>query len=555
MKSDIEVAREYELAPIAEIAGRLGVPEKALRPYGRHIAKLDQAYLDTLAARPDGKLILVTAINPTPAGEGKTTTTIGLGDALNRIGKRTAIALREPSLGPCFGQKGGATGGGRAQVAPMDEINLHFTGDFHAITTAHNLLAALIDNHVYWGNALDIDARRVSWRRALDMNDRALREITIGLGGAPNGFPRTDGFDITVASEVMAAFCLSRSLPELEERLGRMIVAETRAKTPVYARDLKAPPAMAALLLRAMEPNLVQTLEGSPALVHGGPFANIAHGCNSVVATQAALKLADYVVTEAGFGADLGAEKFFDIKCRQAGLNPVAAVVVATVRALKMNGGVPKSELSAENLAALSAGLPNLERHCENIAKFGLTPVVAVNRFDSDSEAELALVRDSMRARGFAVVINESWGRGAAGGEALARAVLEEIERGRSAFRPLYADDTPLLEKIETIAREIYRASAVVPDAGVAARLKQWEKAGYGGLPICVAKTQYSFSADPTALGAPSGFAMPLREVRLRAGAGFVVALMGEINTMPGLPRVPSAERIRVEDGRIEGLF
>ncbi len=555
MKSDMEIAREHRLAPIAEIAARIDVPESALRPYGRAVAKLDREYLETLEGRHRGKLILVTAINPTPAGEGKTTTTIGLGDALNKLGKRAAIALREPSLGPCFGQKGGATGGGRAQVAPMEEINLHFTGDFHAISTAHNLLAAMLDNHVYWGNALDIDPRRVSWRRALDMNDRALREITVGLGGVANGFPRTDGFDITVASEVMAVFCLSRTIEELEERLGRMIVAETRARKPVYARDLKAPPAMAALLLRAMEPNLVQTLEGTPALVHGGPFANIAHGCNSIVATQTALRLADYVVTEAGFGADLGAEKFFDIKCRQAGLQPVATVVVATVRALKMNGGVAKSELAAQNLAALRHGLPNLERHVDNVRKFGLEPVVAINRFVSDSEAELELIVDAMRARGVVAVVNESWEKGAEGAVALAQAVLAEIERGRAEFRPLYPDHMPLLEKIRTIAREIYHASDVVADAGVMARLKQWEQAGYGDLPVCIAKTQYSFSADPTALGAPEGFAMPLREVRLRAGAGFVVALMGEINTMPGLPRVPAAERIHVEEGRIEGLF
>ena len=555
MKSDIEIAREYKLVPIADIAAKYEIPESALHPFGRIVAKLNGEFLETLSGRKPGKLILVTAINPTPAGEGKTTTTIGLGDALNRLGKRTAIALREPSLGPCFGQKGGATGGGRAQVAPMDEINLHFTGDFHAITTAHNLLAALIDNHMYWGNALDIDSRRIAWRRAMDMNDRALREITVGLGGVGNGFARTDGFDITVASEVMATFCLSRSLPELEERLGRIVVAETRAKTPVLARDVKAPPAMAALLARALEPNIVQTLEGSLALVHGGPFANIAHGCNSVVATEAALRLADYVVTEAGFGADLGAEKFFDIKCRQAGLAPVAAVVVATIRALKMNGGVAKSELGAENLEALRRGLPNLERHVENIRKFGIEPVVAINRFSSDSEAELALVRDAMQARGLAAVVNESWERGAAGGEALAQAVLAEIGRGRSEFRTLYPDDLPLMDKIKTIAREIYRAADVVAESGVAARLKQWEAAGYGKLPICVAKTQYSFSADPAALGAPEGFSIPVRDVRLRAGAGFIVALMGEINTMPGLPRVPAAERIRVEEGRIEGLF
>jgi formate--tetrahydrofolate ligase len=552
MTSDIEIARARRLAPIEEIAARLGVPEAALRPYGRTIAKLDREFLAGLAGRPEGKLILVTAINPTPAGEGKTTTTIGLGDALNRLGKRAAIALREPSLGPCFGQKGGATGGGMAQVAPMDEINLHFTGDFHAISTAHNLLAAMIDNHVYWGNALDIDARRVAWRRVLDMNDRALREITNGLGGVANGFPRTDGFDITVASEVMAVFCLSRSIEELEERLGRMIVAETRARAPVYARDLKAAPAMAALLLRAMEPNLVQTLEGTPAFVHGGPFANIAHGCNSVTATETALRLADYVVTEAGFGADLGAEKFFDIKCRQAGLKPAAAVVVATVRALKMNGGVAKADLARQDLGALRRGLPNLERHCENIAKFGLRPVIAINRFDSDSEAELNLVRDAMRAKGLSAVVNESWGRGGEGGVALAEAVLAEI--GRGEFRLLYPDAMPLMDKIGAIAREIYRAADVVAEAGVIRRLKQWDEEGYGGLSVCVAKTQYSFSADPTALGAPEGFTMPLRDVRLRAGAGFVVALMGEINTMPGLPRAPAAERIRVEEGRIEGL-
>jgi formate--tetrahydrofolate ligase len=555
MKSDIEIAREYTLAPIAGIAAKLDIPEEALRPYGRTIGKLDQAFLAGLEDRPEGKLILVTAINPTPAGEGKTTTTIGLGDALNRLGKRTAIALREPSLGPCFGQKGGATGGGRAQVAPMDEINLHFTGDFHAITTAHNLLAAMLDNHVYWGNALEIDSRRISWRRALDMNDRALREITVGLGGVGNGFARSDGFDITVASEVMAVFCLSRNLAELEERLGRMIVAETRAKAPIYARDLKAPAAMTALLARALEPNMVQTLEGSPALIHGGPFANIAHGCNSIVATRAALKLADYVVTEAGFGADLGAEKFFDIKCRQAGLKPAAAVVVATIRALKMNGGVAKSDLGAENLEALRRGLPNLERHVENMRKFWIEPVVAINRFDGDTEAELALVAETMRAKGIETVVNESWGRGAAGGEALAKAVLAHVETGAADFRPLYPDDLPLLEKIRVIAREIYRASDVVADAAIVARLEQWEKAGYERLPICVAKTQYSFSADPTVLGAPEHFTMPIRDVRLRAGAGFVVALMGEINTMPGLPRAPAAERIRVEDGWIEGLF
>jgi formate--tetrahydrofolate ligase len=555
MKSDIEIAREYALAPIGEIAAKLGIPEPSLRPYGRVIAKLDRDFLAELEGRPEGKLILVTAINPTPAGEGKTTTTIGLGDALNRLGKPTVIALREPSLGPCFGQKGGATGGGRAQIAPMDEINLHFTGDFHAITSAHNLLAAMLDNHAYWGNALDIDARRVSWRRAVDMNDRALREITVGLGGVANGFPRSDGFDITVASEVMAVFCLSHDLAELEQRLGGIIVAETRAKTPIYARDLKAASAMTALLARALEPNLVQTLEGSPALVHGGPFANIAHGCNSIVGTKAALRLGDYVVTEAGFGADLGAEKFFDIKCRLAGLKPAAAVVVATVRALKMNGGVDKTNLSTEDLQALRRGLPNLERHVENVRKFGIDPVVAINRFSSDTEAELALVRDAMRANGVTAVVNDSWGQGAAGGVALAEAVLAQIEAAPADFRLLYSDELPLLQKIRTVAREIYRADDVVADASIVNRLQQWEAAGHGPLPICVAKTQYSFSADPTALGAPTGFTMQVRDVRLRAGAGFVVAMMGEINTMPGLPRVPAAERIRVEQGRIEGLF
>ena len=556
MKSDIEVAREYKLRPIGEIAAKLAIPDSALYPHGRTIAKIDAEFLGSLKGRRDGKLILVTAINPTPAGEGKTTTTIGLGDGLISIGKRAAICLREPSLGPCFGQKGGATGGGHAQVAPMEDINLHFTGDFHAITSAHNLLAAMLDNHVNWGNALDIDVRRVAWRRALDMNDRALREITVGLGGPANGFPREDGFDITVASEVMAAFCLSETIEELEERLGRMVVAYTRARKPVTAHDLKASGAMTALLLRALQPNLVQTLQGSPALIHGGPFANIAHGCNSVVATRAALRLADYVVTEAGFGADLGAEKFFDIKCRQAGLKPAAAVVVATARALKMNGGVAKADLGKENLAALEKGLANLGRHVENVAKFGVGVVVAINRFDSDTEAELALISQVAREK-FRVeaVINESWGKGAAGAEALARAVVKIADASKGAFRPLYPDEMPLIEKTRTIAREIYRASDISADGSVLKRFAELEAAGYGRLPICVAKTQYSFSADPAVLGAPAGHVLPIRDVRLRAGAGFVVVLMGEIATMPGLPRVPAAEQIRVVDGRIEGLF
>ena len=556
MKSDIEVAREYKLAPIADIAAKLAISESALHPHGRTIAKIDAEFLTSLKGRPEGKLILVTAINPTPAGEGKTTTTIGLGDGLTRIGERTAICLREPSLGPCFGQKGGATGGGRAQVAPMEDINLHFTGDFHAITSAHNLLAAMLDNHVHWGNALDIDTRRVAWRRALDMNDRALREIVVGMGGPANGFTRQDGFDITVASEVMAVFCLSETIEELEERLGRMVVARTRAKKPVTASDIKASGAMTALLLKALRPNLVQTLEGSPALIHGGPFANIAHGCNSIVATRAALRLADYVVTEAGFGADLGAEKFFDIKCRQAGLTPAAAVVVATARALKMNGGVAKSELGNENLPALKTGLANLVRHVENVRKFGLDVLVAINHFDSDTEAELDLIaRIAHETCGVEVVVNESWAKGAAGAEALARAVVKLTKDSKGAFKPLYPDAMPLIEKTRTIAREIYRASDISASVPVLRRFEDLEAAGYSHLPVCIAKTQYSFSADPTILGAPIGHVMPIRDVHLRAGAGFIVVMMGEISTMPGLPRAPAAERIKVVDGRIEGLF
>ena len=481
MKSDIEVAREYKLVPIAEIAAKLAIPETALQLQGRTIAKIDADFLATLKGRPEGKLILVTAINPTPAGEGKTTTTIGLGDGLMRMGARTAICLREPSLGPCFGQKGGATGGGRAQVAPMDEINLHFTGDFHAITSAHNLLAAMIDNHIHWGNALEIDARRVVWRRALDMNDRALREIVIGIGGPANGFVREDGFDITVASEVMATFCLSETIEEMEERLGRMIVAYTSEKKPVTAKDIKASAAMTALLLRALRPNLVQTLEGCPALIHGGPFANIAHGCNSIVATRAALRLADYVVTEAGFGADLGAEKFFDIKCRQAGLKPAAAVIVGTARALKMNGGVAKSDLASENLAALEKGLANLERHVANVRKFGLEVLVAINRFGTDTEAELAMIKRVAGEKcGVEAVINDAWSLGAAGAEALARAVVRLADASKGAFHPLYPDAMPLIEKTRTIAREIYGASDISADASVRQRFAELESAGYG---------------------------------------------------------------------------
>ena len=554
MPSDLEIARLTRLRPIAEIAAKIGAPESALRPFGRFIAKLEYDFLRSLADRPDGKLILVTAISPTPAGEGKTTTSVGLADALSRIGRKTILCLREPSLGPSFGMKGGATGGGRAQVAPMEEINLHFTGDFHAITSAHNLLAAMIDNHMYWGNPLHLDQRRIAWRRVLDMNDRALREIVIGLG-AGNGFPREDGFDITVASEVMAAFCLALSLEELEEQLGRMLVAHARDRRPITASDLNAAGAMTALLKDALKPNLVQTLEGTPALVHGGPFANIAHGCNSVMATRAALKLADYVVTEAGFGADLGAEKFFDIKCRKAGLKPAVAVLVATVRALKMQGGVAKDALGAENLPALKAGLANLARHIANLRKFGLPVAVAVNRFDTDSAAELAFVEHAV-AREFAVktIVCDHWARGGAGAEDLAHVVAALADAGEAQFRPLYADEMSLWEKTRTIAREIYGAADIAAEAPVRAKFEELQQAGWGRLPICVAKTQYSFSDDPSLLGAPSGHVPRIRDVRLRAGAGFVVVLMGDIQTMPGLPRVPAAERIRVVSGEIDGL-
>ena len=556
MQSDIEIARAAKLKPITEIASQIGIPESALYPYGPAIAKLEPEFLSGLANRPDGKLILVTSINPTPAGEGKTTTTVGLGDALNRIGKNTIICLREPSLGPCFGLKGGAAGGGHAQVVPMDAINLHFTGDFHAITTAHNLLAAMLDNHVYWGNALGLDQRRIVWRRALDMNDRALRETVVGLGGPVNGFPREDGFDITVASEVMAAFCLAADLEDLEQRLGRMIVGLTYDRRPITAADLKAEGAMAVLLKDALKPNLVQTLEGSPALVHGGPFANIAHGCNSVVATRAALKLADYVVTEAGFGADLGAEKFFDIKCRKAGLRPAAAVIVATARALKMHGGVPKDALRAEDMPALGAGLANLARHIANVRKFGVPIVVAINRFNADSEAELDLVKtavmDEFQVKTF---VCEHWARGGAGCEHLAHAVAALADSGTSQFHPLYPDAMSLWDKTRTIAQEIYGADDIAADDSVRARFRDLEAAGWGSLPICVAKTQYSFSDNPALIGAPSRYEVTVRDVRLRAGAGFVVVLMGDIRTMPGLPRTPAAERIRLVNGEIEGLF
>jgi formate--tetrahydrofolate ligase len=556
MLSDIEIARAAKLRPIAEIAAGIGVPASALYPYGPSIAKLEPEYLESLAERPDGKLILVTAINPTPAGEGKTTTTVGLGDALNRIGKKAIICLREPSLGPCFGLKGGAAGGGYAQVVPMDAINLHFTGDFHAMTSAHNLLAAMVDNHVYWGNGLGLDQRRIVWRRALDMNDRALRETVVGLGGPVNGFPREDGFDITVASEVMAAFCLTSNLEDLEQRLGRMIVGSTYDKRPITASDLKAEGAMTVLLKDALKPNLVQTLEGSPAIVHGGPFANIAHGCNSVAATRAGLKLGDYVVTEAGFGADLGAEKFFDIKCRKAGLKPAAAVIVATVRALKMHGGVAKDSLGAENLPALRAGLANLARHIANIRKFGVAIVVAINRFNADTEVELdfvkAVVGDEFQVK---TIVCDHWARGGAGCEDLAHAVAGLADSGSADFRLLYPDTMSLWDKTRTIARDIYGADDIAADDSVRAQFHGLEAAGWGSLPICVAKTQYSFSDNPALIGAPSGFKQTIREIRLRAGAGFVVVLMGDIRTMPGLPRSPAAERIRLVNGEIEGLF
>ncbi|UZF95094.1 formate--tetrahydrofolate ligase [Bosea sp. NBC_00550] len=557
MSTDIEIARAATLQPIAAIAGKAGIPSEALNPYGKHIAKIDTHAIPGFQARPDGKLILVTAISPTPAGEGKTTTTVGLGDGLSRIGKRTLIALREPSLGPCFGVKGGAAGGGYAQVVPMEQINLHFTGDFHAITSAHNLLAAMVDNHVYWGNGLGLDTRYIAWRRVLDMNDRALRATVSSLGGPGNGFPREDGFDITVASEVMAIFCLAQDSADLEARLGRIVVGRTRDKRLVTAADIKATGAMSVLLKDALMPNLVQTLEGTPAFVHGGPFANIAHGCNSVIATRAALKLADYVVTEAGFGADLGAEKFFDIKCRKAGLKPAAAVVVATVRALKMHGGVAKDALGQENLKALEAGLSNLTRHVGNVRKFGVPPIVAINHFTTDTAAEHELIRNYCRNHlGVEAVICRHWAEGGAGAEELARKVAALADEGEADFAPLYPDAMPLRQKLETVAREIYGAESVSVDAKLQARFAELEAAGFGDLPICVAKTQYSFSADPTLRGAPSGHIVPLRELRLSAGAGFVVAICGDIMTMPGLPREPAAERIHIDaQGRIEGLF
>ena len=554
--SDIKIARAANKKPIQEIGGKLGIPTEHLLPFGHDKAKVSEEFIKSLSRNKDGNLILVTAINPTPAGEGKTTTTVGLGDGLNAIGKKAAVCIREASLGPCFGMKGGAAGGGYAQVVPMEEMNLHFTGDFHAITSAHNLLAAMIDNHIYWGNALEIDIRRVVYRRVLDMNDRALRQIVCNLGGVANGFPREAGFDITVASEVMAILCLASDLADLEKRLGDIIVAYRRDRTPVYARDIKADGAMTVLLQQAMQPNLVQTLENNPAFVHGGPFANIAHGCNSVVATRTALKLADYVVTEAGFGADLGAEKFMNIKCRKAGLSPKAVVLVATVRAMKMNGGISKADLNNENVGAVDKGCANLGRHIENLKQFGVPVVVAVNHFVTDTDAEVETIRAYATSQGSEAILCQHWAKGSEGTKDLANRVVQIVEEDSAQFAPLYPDDMPLFEKIETIAKKIYRADAVLADEKILDQLKQWEIQGYGNLPVCMAKTQYSFTTDPARRGAPTGFNLPIREVRLAAGAGFIVVICGEIMTMPGLPRAPSAEAICInEDGLIDGLF
>ena len=555
-KSDIEIAREAQKRPIQEIGSKLGIPSEHLLPYGHDKAKVSQDFINSVQKNDDGKLILVTAINPTPAGGGNTTTTVGLGDGLNRIGKKAAICIREASLGPCFGMKGGAAGGGYAQVVPMEEMNLHFTGDFHAITSAHNLLAAMIDNHIYWGNALEIDERRVAWRRVMDMNDRALRDIVTSLGGVSNGFPRQTGFDITVASEVMAILCLATDLDDLQKRLGDIIVAYRRDKTPIYCRDIKADGAMTVLLKDAMQPNLVQTLENNPAFVHGGPFANIAHGCNSVMATTTALKIADYVVTEAGFGADLGAEKFMNIKCRKAGLAPSVVVVVATIRAMKMNGGVAKSDLGDENVDAVIQGCPNLGRHIENVKSFGVPVVVAINHFVTDTDAEVKAVQDYVSDMGSEAILCKHWEKGSEGTVDLAERVAEIADSEIGNFAPLYNDEMSLLGKIETIAKRIYRADEVLADAKIRNQLKEWEAAGYGNLPVCMAKTQYSFTTDPNRRGAPTGHSVPVREVRLSAGAGFIVVICGEIMTMPGLPSKPASESIMLnESGQIEGLF
>mgnify|MGYP000261973519 FL=1 len=555
-KSDIEIAREANKLPIQEIGAKIGISSDDLLPYGHDKAKVSQDFINSVQDRTDGKLILVTAINPTPAGEGKTTTTVGLGDGLNRIGKNAMVCIREASLGPNFGMKGGAAGGGYAQVVPMEEMNLHFTGDFHAITSAHSLLSAMIDNHIYWGNACEIDIRRVAWRRVVDMNDRALRQITASLGGVSNGFPRETGFDITVASEVMAILCLATDLKDLEKRLGDIIVAYRRDKTAVYCRDIKAEGAMTVLLKDAMQPNLVQTLENNPAFVHGGPFANIAHGCNSVIATKTAMKVCDYVVTEAGFGADLGAEKFMNIKCRKADIAPSAVVLVATVRAMKMNGGVAKADLGAENVEAVNNGCANLGRHIENIKSFGVPVVVAINHFVTDTDAEVDAVKAYAETHGVEAVLSRHWELGSEGSADLAKKVVEIVDTGSANFAPIYPDDMSLFDKIDTIAKRIYRADEVLADNKIRNQLKEWEAAGYGNLPVCMAKTQYSFSTDPSLRGAPVGHSVPVREVRLSAGAGFIVAVCGEIMTMPGLPRTPAAENIHLnEDGQIEGLF
>jgi formate--tetrahydrofolate ligase len=557
-KSDIEIAQAARMRGIAEVGrDKLGIPADALLSYGPYKAKVSLDYIRTLEDRPDGKLILVTAITPTPAGEGKTTTTVGLGDALNHIGKKAVICLREPSLGPCFGVKGGAAGGGYAQVVPMEDINLHFTGDFHAIGSANNLLAAMVDNHIYWGNELGIDPRRVSWRRCMDMNDRALRSIVSSLGGVANGFPREDGFDITVASEVMAIFCLSKDLDDLRHRLGKIIVAQTRNRKPVRASDIKADGSMTALLKEAIAPNVVQTLENNPAFIHGGPFANIAHGCNSVIATKTALKLADYVVTEAGFGADLGAEKFIDIKCRKAGLKPHCAVLVATIRALKMHGGVEKQDLKTENLGALKKGFANLERHVRNLReRFGLPVAVSVNRFSADTEAEAALLLELCAKLEVDCLLADHWARGSEGAAEVAKTVVRLIDKGNAGFKFLYPDEMPLWDKVKTIAQQIYGASDITGDQAIRNRFKELQAEGFGHLPVCIAKTQYSFTTDAALKGAPSNHVVPVREARLSAGAEFVVAICGDIMTMPGLPKVPAANNISVDpQGRITGLF
>jgi formate--tetrahydrofolate ligase len=556
-KSDIEISQAATKRRIADVAReRLGIAVENLEPYGHYKAKISIDYIKTLKDRPNGKLILVSAITPTPAGEGKTTTTVGLTDALNYIGKKAMLCLREPSLGPSFGVKGGAAGGGYAQVIPMEDINLHFTGDLHAVASAHNLLTALIDNHIYWGNALGLDSRRVAWRRVMDMNDRALREIVCSLGGVVNGYPREAGFDITVASEVMAIFCLARDLDDLKHRLGNVVIGYTRERKPVRAADLKAHGAMTALLRDALAPNLVQTLEGTPAFVHGGPFANIAHGCNSVLATATALKLTDYVVTEAGFGADLGGEKFIDIKCRKTGLAPDCVVLVATIRALKMHGGVKKEDLKSENLGALESGISNLARHVENVHKFGLVPVVSINRFSADSAAEIELVKKACASLGVEALMADHWAMGGEGAADVAKAVVRTIDSGKSKLKLLYPDEMPLLEKIRTIAREIYRAKDVAADKPVRDQLASFEAMGYGKLPVCIAKTQYSFSTNPDVKGAPTDHTIPVREVRLSAGAEFIVAICGDVMTMPGLPKIPAADSIDVgPDGKIVGLF